>query len=187
MSTFFSQVYPDSLHAVITCAAGVFPIDILWRPCTGGPISARSFIDIYNQLAQVVTQPSAGSQNDSFTICSLSALERKTWASIREEILGQGGPAAASLEIMESAVLTLCLEDCNAPSELADILNTVRLGGGESPCLRYYDKVVERHEPLVHVMSLIIHMSGEITIFIFYYLTGNESGGIQGWHSWHGV
>ncbi|XP_059203414.1 uncharacterized protein LOC131982810 [Centropristis striata] len=44
---------------------------------------------------------------------------------------------------MESAVLTLCLEDCNAPSELADILNAVRLGGGgDAPCLRYYDKVV---------------------------------------------
>lgn len=90
----------------------------------------------------VVDQPSAGKQNDPSAICSLSALERKTWAAIREEILGKGGAAAASLGLMESAVLTLCLEDCNAPSTLADILNAVRLGGGgDSPCLRYYDKV----------------------------------------------
>ncbi|XP_059203415.1 uncharacterized protein si:ch211-256m1.8 [Centropristis striata] len=88
-------------------------------------------------------QPSAGKQNDPSLICSLSALDRKVWAATREEILGQGGDAAASLGLMESAVLTLCLEDCNAPSELADILNAVRLGGGgDGPCLRYYDKVV---------------------------------------------
>ncbi|KAA8584865.1 hypothetical protein FQN60_003559 [Etheostoma spectabile] len=136
------KVYPDSLHAIITCVGGVFPVDILWRPDTG-PVSARPLIDIYNQLAQVMAQPSAGEQNDPSVICSLSALGRKVWAATREEILGQGGDAAASLGMMESAVLTLCLEDCNAPSELADILNAVRLGGGrDSPCLRYYDKVM---------------------------------------------
>ncbi|XP_062295321.1 uncharacterized protein LOC134000030 [Scomber scombrus] len=138
------KVYPESLHAIITCAAGVFPVDILWRPSTGGPVSARPFTDIYNQLAKVVDQPSAEKQNDPCAICSLSALERKTWAAIREEILGQGGAEAASLGLMESAVLALCLEDHNASSELADILKAVRLGGGggDSPCLRYYDKVV---------------------------------------------
>ncbi|KAK9535430.1 hypothetical protein VZT92_007813 [Zoarces viviparus] len=137
------KVYPDSLHAIVTCFGGVFPVDILGRPSTGGPVFARQFIDIYNQLVQVMDQPSAGKQNDPSAICSLSALERKVWAATREEILGQGGDAAASLGLMESAVLTLCLEDCNAPSELADILNAVRLGeGGDRPCLRYYDKVV---------------------------------------------
>ncbi|KAK2833735.1 hypothetical protein Q5P01_017624 [Channa striata] len=137
------EVYPDSLHAIITCASGVFPVDILWRPSTGGSISARSFIDIYNQLAQVMAQPSAGKQSDPSAICSLSALERTTWGSVREQILKEGGEAAASLGLMESAVLTLCLEDCNAPSDLANILNAVRLGGGGgTPFLRYYDKVV---------------------------------------------
>ncbi|XP_054463323.1 uncharacterized protein si:ch211-256m1.8 [Anoplopoma fimbria] len=137
------KIYPDSLHAIVTCVGGVFPVDILGRPSTGGPVSARPFIDIYNQLVQVMDQPSAGKQNDPSAICSLSALERKVWAATREEILGQGGDAAASLELMESAVLTLCLENCNAPSELADILNAVRLGGGgDCPYLRYYDKVV---------------------------------------------
>uniref|UniRef100_A0A3Q1H6M5 Si:ch211-256m1.8 n=1 Tax=Acanthochromis polyacanthus TaxID=80966 RepID=A0A3Q1H6M5_9TELE len=137
------KVYPDSLHATITCVRGVFPVDILCHPNNGGPVSARSFIDIYNQLAQVMTQPNAGKQNNISAICSLSALERKAWAVIREEILEQGGAAATSLGIMESAVLTLCLEDCNAPSELADTLNAVRLGaGGVNPYLRYYDKVM---------------------------------------------
>ncbi|XP_045919216.1 peroxisomal carnitine O-octanoyltransferase-like [Micropterus dolomieu] len=137
------KVYPDSLHAIVTCVGGVFPVDILWHPSTGGPVSARSFNDIYKQLTQVMDQPSAGRQDDPSAICSLSAMERKAWAATREEILEQGGDAAASLRLMESAVLTLCLEECNAPSELADILNAVRLGGGgDSPCLRYYDKVM---------------------------------------------
>ncbi|XP_041854427.1 peroxisomal carnitine O-octanoyltransferase-like [Melanotaenia boesemani] len=137
------KVYQDSLHAIIICAGGVFPVDILWRPSTGGPVSARSFLDIYNQLTQVMGQPRAEKLNDPSVICNLSALERKSWAAIREEILKQGGEAMTSLQVMESAVLALCLEDCNPPSELADILNAVRLGGGgDSPCLRYYDKVL---------------------------------------------
>nr|XP_040047533.1 uncharacterized protein LOC120828190 [Gasterosteus aculeatus aculeatus] len=138
------KVYPDSLHAIVTCVGGVFPVDILERPSTGGPVSARQFIDIYNQLVQVMDQPSAGKQKDPSAICSLSALERNVWAATREEILEQGGEMAASLGLMESAVLTLGLEDCDAPSDLADILNAVRLGGegGDRPCLRYYDKVL---------------------------------------------
>nr|XP_019962183.1 PREDICTED: uncharacterized protein LOC109642003 [Paralichthys olivaceus]XP_019962184.1 PREDICTED: uncharacterized protein LOC109642003 [Paralichthys olivaceus] len=137
------KVYPDSLHAIITCVGGVFPVDILLRPSPGGPVSARPFIDIYNQLAQVMDEPRAGKQNDPSAICSLSALHRKDWAAIREEILEQGGEAAASLGLMESAVLTLCLEDENAPSDLADTLNAVRLGGGgDGPCLRHYDKMM---------------------------------------------
>lgn len=92
-----------------------------------------------------MSQSRAGKHSDPSIICSFSALERKAWAAIREEILEQGGEAAASLGLMESAVLTLCLEDCNAPSNLADILNAVRLGGrGNGPCLRYYDKVLDR-------------------------------------------
>ncbi|XP_054616371.1 uncharacterized protein si:ch211-256m1.8 [Dunckerocampus dactyliophorus] len=137
------KVYPDSIHAIIACVGGVFPVDILQRSTTGGPLSARSVSDIYNELAKVAEQPSTGKKNDPSTICSLSALERKSWAAIREEIMGKGGAAAASLELMESAVLTLSLEDCSAPSELADILIAVRLGGeGDGRCLRYYDKVL---------------------------------------------
>ncbi|RVE69206.1 hypothetical protein OJAV_G00075750 [Oryzias javanicus] len=137
------KVYPDSLHAVITCAGGVFPLDILWRPSAGGPVSAKSFTEIYTQLAQVMDQPRAGKHNDPSVVCSLSALERKSWAAVREEILEQGGEALASLELMESAVLALCLEDCDTPSELADVLNAVRLGGGGGRSfLRYYDKVL---------------------------------------------
>lgn len=90
-------------------------------------------------------QPRAEEQNDPSAICSLSAMERKTWAATREDILKKGGDAAASLELMESALLTLCLEECDTPPNLADVLNALKLGeGGNSPCLRYYDKVLDR-------------------------------------------
>ncbi|XP_056143699.1 uncharacterized protein si:ch211-256m1.8 [Lampris incognitus] len=136
------KVYPNSLHALIISAAGVFPVNILWRASTGGPMSALPFPDIYNQVAQVMNQPTAEKQNHPSAICSLSALERKSWAVLREEILGRGGDSATSLELMESAVLALSLEDCNPPTGLADTLNAVRLGGRDRPCLRYYDKVL---------------------------------------------
>ncbi|XP_037111702.1 uncharacterized protein LOC119125375 [Syngnathus acus] len=137
------KVYPESIHAVITCVGGVFPVDILRRSDTNATLSARSFPDIYNQLAQVVDRSDTGNHNDPLAICRLSALERKSWAAIREDILDKGGVSAASLKLMESAVLTLNLEDSDAPSELAEILNVVRLGGkADGPCLRYYDKVM---------------------------------------------
>ncbi|XP_033833644.2 uncharacterized protein si:ch211-256m1.8 [Periophthalmus magnuspinnatus] len=135
------KVYPDSLHAIVTCSAGVFPVDILWRPSPEEPMSACSFTHIYSQLAQVMAQPCAGEHNGALTVCSLSGLDRKTWAGIRQQILGQGGVAAEAMEVMESAVLALSLEERNAPTDLADILNAVRLGAEEGPCLRYYDKV----------------------------------------------
>lgn len=115
------------------------------RPCAGGALSARSFHDIYNQLVQVIDQPRAAKENDPSVICSLSGLQRKAWAASREELLERGGDAAASLGLMESALLALCLDENNAPSEMAAILNALKLGvgGRQSPCLRYYDKVCE--------------------------------------------
>lgn len=113
------------------------------RPCAGGAPSARSFHDIYNQLVQVIDQPRAAKENDPSVVCSLSGLERKAWAASREEILGRGGDMAASLGLMESALLALCLDENNAPPEMAAILNALKFGAGgrQSPCLRYYDKV----------------------------------------------
>ncbi|KAK0138767.1 Isoaspartyl peptidase [Merluccius polli] len=135
------KMYPDSIHAIVLCVGGVFPIDIMCRSSSSsdGPMSPRPLFDIYNQLAQAMSHASS---TKSAVICGLSALERKSWAAIREEILKQGDTAAGSLGLMESAVVALSLEDCNAPPEMASILNTVRLGGGDGPCLRYYDKVV---------------------------------------------
>ncbi|CAL1572859.1 unnamed protein product [Knipowitschia caucasica] len=135
------KVYPDSLHAIVTCASGVFSVDILKRPRPGGPLCPCSFSDIYSQLAQVLAHPRTEEHSGALTVCGLSSLERKTWAGIRKKILGQGPEAAGALELMESAVLTLSLEDSDAPSELANILNAVRLGAEGAPCLRYYDKV----------------------------------------------
>lgn len=114
------------------------------RPCDGGALSARPFCDIYNQLVGVMEQPRAAEENDPSVICSLSALGRKAWAASREDILEQGGDAAASLGMMESALLALCLDESNAPPEMAAILNALKIGvgGKASPGLRYYDKVM---------------------------------------------
>lgn len=136
-------MYPDSTHAIVVCGGGVFPVDIMSRACAGGGRSARPFHDIYTQLVQVMGQPRAAPEHDPSVICSLSGLERKAWAASREEILERGGDMAASLGLMESALLALCLDENNAPPEMAATLNALKLGveGRQSPCLRYYDKV----------------------------------------------
>lgn len=115
------------------------------RSCAGGALSAQSFQDIYTQLAHVIHQPRAAKENDPSAICSLSGLDRKAWAASREEILERGGDTAASLGLMERALLALSLDENDAPSEMAAILNALKLGvgGQQSPCLRYYDKVFD--------------------------------------------
>lgn len=98
-------------------------------------------LKLYTQLAHVIHLPTASTVQDPSTICGLSALNRKAWYAVREEILKAGGEAAGSLGVMDSAILALSLEDCSAPVDLANTLNVVRLGVGNSQCLRYYDKV----------------------------------------------
>ncbi|XP_064172135.1 uncharacterized protein si:ch211-256m1.8 [Anguilla rostrata] len=136
------KVYPDSLHAIVLCTGGIFPIQILHRPSPGSPLSPLPFLDIYSQVQEMASQPAAGPEQDPTPICSLSALQRQAWSALREQILQQGGTAAESLGLMESAVLAVCLEDCCPPADLAETLNALRLGGGDGQCLRYYDKVV---------------------------------------------
>ncbi|KAJ8386125.1 hypothetical protein AAFF_G00177190 [Aldrovandia affinis] len=135
------KVYPDSLHVIVLCTGGIFPVQVLCRPSPGEPLSPLPFLDIYNQVREVASQPGAGLEQDPTPICSLSALQRQAWHALREQILQEGGTAAESLGVMESAVLALSLEDCCPPSDLAETLNAVRLGGGDGHCLRYYDKL----------------------------------------------
>ena len=165
-------MYPDSIHAIILCVGGVFPIDIMRRnssSSSNGPMSPRPLFDIYNQLAQAMSHGSSTKQSNTHhtVICGLSALERKSWAAIREEILKQGDTAAESLGLMESAVVALSLEDCNAPPEMASILNTVRLGGGDGPCLRYYDKVINGVYAPMHYTHTEKHLLLLNTLFFF--------------------
>lgn len=134
-------MYPESLHAIVICKGGVFQIQILQRCSEAGKVSPVPLLNLYTQLAHVIHLPTASALHDPSTICGFSALNRQAWYAVREEILKAGGEAAGSLGVMESAILALSLDDCAAPVDLANTLNAVRLGEGNSQCLRYYDKV----------------------------------------------
>ncbi|KAI5087522.1 hypothetical protein C0J45_22921, partial [Silurus meridionalis] len=136
------KVYPESLHAIVICHGGVFPIQIVQSCGEAGKVSPVPLLDLFTQLSHVMHLPPASIVHDPSTICGFSALNRQAWYAAREEILKAGGEAARSLGVMESAILALSLEDCSAPVDLANTLNAVRLGGENSQGLRYYDKVV---------------------------------------------
>ncbi|KAG5279565.1 hypothetical protein AALO_G00079160 [Alosa alosa] len=136
------KLYPDSVHAILTSRAGAFPIQILHRPSAEGPFTALSLGDIYDQIEHISNLPAAGTEQDASAICALSSQPRRDWHSVREKILKKGGPTAASLDLMESAILAVSLEDGPAPPDVASTLNAIRLGGRGWNCLRFYDKVV---------------------------------------------
>lgn len=134
-------MYPGSLHAIVICHGGVFPIQIIQTCSEAGKPSPVPLHNLYTQLAYIMNLPTASAVHDPSTICGFSALKRPAWYTVREEILKADGEAAESLKMMESAILALSLEDCYAPVDLADTLNVVCFGGSNSQCLRYYDKV----------------------------------------------
>ncbi|XP_076122815.1 peroxisomal carnitine O-octanoyltransferase-like [Alosa pseudoharengus] len=138
------KLYPDSVHAILTSRAGAFPIQILHRPSAEGPFTALSLGDIYDQIEHISNLPAAGTEQDASAICALSSQPRRDWHSVRERILKKGGPTAASLDLMESAILAVSLEDGPAPPDVASTLNAIRLGGRGWNCLRFYDKVGKR-------------------------------------------
>lgn len=113
-------------------------------------------LNLYTQLAHVMRLPTASAVQDPSIICGLSALNRQAWYAFREEILKSGGEAAESLEVMESAILALSLEDCSAPVDLANTLSVVRLGGGNSKSLRYYDKVCKKNVDAIETYYIAI-------------------------------
>lgn len=143
------QTYQDSLHAILTCRGGIFPIKILWQPSSGESISPLPLNDIYAQLVHAMSHPAAAPEQDPSTICGLSSLHRQVWHSVRTDILNAGGEAAVSLGMMESAILAVSLEDTPAPADLANILNAVRLGEKDGRFLRYYDKVLKQIRMLI--------------------------------------
>ncbi|KAA0706000.1 putative isoaspartyl peptidase/L-asparaginase [Triplophysa tibetana] len=136
------KIYTDSLHAILICGGGIFPIQILQQNRPGEPLSSLALDDIYTQLVHAMSHPAPGPEQDPPIICGLTSLNRQAWHAVRTEILKAGGEAAESLKMMETALLAVSLEDYPAPADLADILNAVRLEEKDRPCLRYYDKVV---------------------------------------------
>lgn len=136
------KTYPDSLHTILTCRGGIFPIQILWKPSSGESVSPLHLNDIHSQLVHAMSHHAATPEQDPSIICGLSSLHRQAWHSVRMDILKAGGEASISLEMMESAILAVSLEDCPASADLAEMLNTIRLGQKDGKCLRYYDKVV---------------------------------------------
>ncbi|XP_065133953.2 uncharacterized protein [Paramisgurnus dabryanus] len=136
------KIYTDSLHAILICRGGIFPIQILWRPSSGEPPSPLPLNEIYTQLVHASSHPAAAPEQDPSIICGLTSLHRQVWHAVRMDIIKAGGDAAITLQRIESALLVVSLEDGPAPDDLADTLNVVRLGERDGQCLRYYDKVV---------------------------------------------
>ncbi|XP_048846541.1 uncharacterized protein si:ch211-256m1.8 [Brienomyrus brachyistius] len=136
------QVFPDSLHAILICHGGIFPVQILCRPNPGVPPYPLPFLDIYSQVAEAANWPQAAEEQDPAIICGFSTLPRQDWHALRQRILDSGGEAAVSLELMESAVVALTLDNSPPPPGLAETLNKLRLGRDDGRCLRYYDKVM---------------------------------------------
>nr|XP_015215084.1 PREDICTED: uncharacterized protein LOC102687500 isoform X4 [Lepisosteus oculatus]XP_015215085.1 PREDICTED: uncharacterized protein LOC102687500 isoform X4 [Lepisosteus oculatus] len=138
------KVYPQSLHAVLFHAGAVFPVNILSRSVEGGSLSPLPLPEIHRQVSEVLRHADLD-RSAQVPICSFSGLQRRVWYALRRTLLEQGGSAVAQvMEVLESAVVALVLEDGHPPPDPADALNALKLGKGSEGghYFRYYDKVV---------------------------------------------
>ncbi len=143
MTYFFGlifQTYQDSLHAIWTCQGVYFRFKFYGIQVQENLFRLYlSMTSMPNWCMQWVTQQQPPEQDPS-TICSLSALNRQTWHSVRMEILNAGEKEQFLLNDGE------CHSGCfpgrpPAPADLANLLNAVRLGDTCGRSLRCYDKV----------------------------------------------
>ncbi|XP_013384130.1 uncharacterized protein LOC106154348 [Lingula anatina] len=120
--------FTDSQHVVVLQKGAAFKVDVI-QP-NGQPVSLEK---IYRQLQAVTRHDGAPP-----SIAPFSALDRPTWAGIRESLIQRG--ASDAIHVMESAILALSLEEKSAPDTRSKILEATRLGNDTQQC--YYDKVI---------------------------------------------
>lgn len=123
--------YHESRHAVLLYKNSAFRVDILSSSDDLFPIQ-----EIYNQIASIVKYNGVFHQE----ISNYTALERNMWSNIRSTLME--GDSQKSLEIMETAIVAIALDDCEELKGTQEIVDYIRLGSKGISCMRYYDKIL---------------------------------------------
>ncbi|XP_072020391.1 carnitine O-acetyltransferase-like [Amphiura filiformis] len=126
------STFSESRHVVVLHKGSAYKVDVI--QANGQPLSAE---EIYQQLRAVTM---ARREDASPSIAPFTALDRPTWASMRESLIQRG--ASESINVMESAILALSLEERTAPDTRSEVIEATRLGNNVPQQARYYDKTI---------------------------------------------
>lgn len=145
------QSHPDSKHLVVMAKGRIYYFDVLWGDGSLCVSEERLCANLRLILDDARTSTSGGaaglSQQLAESVGVLTSELRPTWHALRAQ-LSRDADNAASLEIVDSALFVLCLDD-DAPSTPEGVAKTMLHGtytmrdGVQvgSICNRWYDKM----------------------------------------------
>lgn len=146
------QSHPDSKHLVVMAKGRIYYFDVLWGDGSLCVSEERLCANLQLILDDARAATSGGgpaglSQQLAESVGVLTSELRPTWHALRAQ-LSRDADNAASLEIVDSALFVLCLDD-DAPSTPEDVAKTMLHGtyamrdGVQvgSICNRWYDKM----------------------------------------------
>lgn len=146
------QSHPDSKHLVVMAKGRIYYFDVLWGDGSLCVSEERLCANLQLILDDARAATSGGgpaglSQQLAESVGVLTSELRPTWHALRAQ-LSRDADNAASLDIVDSALFVLCLDD-DAPSTPEDVAKTMLHGtyamrdGVQvgSICNRWYDKM----------------------------------------------
>lgn len=129
--------YPDSKHIVVIKHGQFYSFDALDQ--NGNIRPAEEIFSCLKYLIDLKVPPGLD------TITAFSAEERDTWADAREKLVSSSKENSSSLEMVDSALFTVSLDDLTFTTEelghgAHNFLHGNSCKQGKMPCNRWFDK-----------------------------------------------
>ncbi len=101
------QSYPHARHVIVQRGADFFAVDVL--DAKGDAVPRPQ---LQAQLAAILAAPATGNP----PVGALTTMQRDAWADARQALVARSGLNAAALELVDSALFALCLDDSRPTS-----------------------------------------------------------------------
>lgn len=128
--------FPDSRHIVVIKNGQFYSFDVL--DVNGNIKPAEEILACLSHLIKLKVP------NGLDCITALSAEQRDTWATIRDELISSNGENCSSLETIDSAIFTLSLDDLQFGDDMIQTAHNFLHGNSckqaDKPCNRWFDK-----------------------------------------------
>ncbi|KAF4138025.1 Choline/Carnitine o-acyltransferase [Phytophthora infestans] len=148
--------HPRATHIVVMTGNKYFKLDVL-SPDGKQLLSQRQ---LEAQLDAISNSSSKG-DHDDLDLSTLTAEERDTWAQIRDDLAAHHPVNAETLQVIDSALFMLVLEDRN-PSDMKQRMELSLHGQGSH---RWFDKLQVMVQPDGHLTVNFEHSFSDGTVW----------------------
>ncbi|KAI6646131.1 Carnitine O-acetyltransferase-like [Oopsacas minuta] len=128
-----TQVFsPHSKHIIVMYAGRIYRMPV-YNPADGN--KSLSVEEMYQLLSQVMSSSSEETQSHA-PVSLLTALDRDSWSSAREQLIQDSSINASSLREIETSLFGLCIDECTNGDD-RDSVKRVTFGDIRLDCKNY--------------------------------------------------